>query len=278
MGDRSDLPLPSSSYDLVIVLVGVQHPGNLGAVCRSLLNHGYDRLRLVNPVCSPDDIEARNRAKHAGRILDNCEVFSSFDAAVSDCSVVVGTSGKREVGSKTQMRHFVYPWEFSDRVSTQTESVALVFGEEGKGLDEEDLLNCDYLVPLPTWEGHPITNLSHAVHTLPYELHRHRVLLNQGKDVAMPSIVPLERGISPEQRDVLRKAIMDIARNLPGGEERRKSFSHSMIRALQRSGLLRDEANRMIGGLVDSATALSFAAGNDDWRASRRRKVIREEE
>ena len=48
MGDRSDLPLPSSSYDLVIILVGVQHPGNLGAVCRSLLNHGYDRLRLVN--------------------------------------------------------------------------------------------------------------------------------------------------------------------------------------------------------------------------------------
>ena len=75
MGDRSDLPLPSSSYDLVIILVGVQHPGNLGAVCRSLLNHGYDRLRLVNPECSPDDIEARNRAKHAGRILDNCEVF-----------------------------------------------------------------------------------------------------------------------------------------------------------------------------------------------------------
>ena len=168
MGDRSDLPLPSSSYDLVIVLVGVQHPGNLGAVCRSLLNHGYDRLRLVNPECSPDDIEARNRAKHAGRILDNCEVFSSLNEAISDCSVVVGTSGKREVGSKTQMRHFVYPWEFSDRVSTHTDSVALVFGEEGKGLDEEDLLNCDYLVTLPTWEGYPITNLSHAVHTVTY--------------------------------------------------------------------------------------------------------------
>ena len=51
-----------------------------------------------------------------------------------------------------------------------------------------------------------------------------------------------------------------------------------MIRAFQRSVLLRDEANRMIGGLVDSATALAFASGNDEWRASRRRKVIREEE
>ena len=111
-----------------------------------------------------------------------------------------------------------------------------------------------------------------------YELHRHRVLANQGKDVALPSIVPLERGISSEQRNILRKAITDIAKNLPGGDERRKSFSHSMIRSLQRSGLLRDEANRMIGGLVDAATALSFVSGNDDWRASRRRKVLREEE
>jgi tRNA C32,U32 (ribose-2'-O)-methylase TrmJ len=192
--------------------------------------------------------------------------------------VVVGTSGKREVGSKTQMRHFVYPWEFSERISSRTETVALVFGEEGKGLAEEDLLNCDYLVTLPTWEGYPITNLSHAVHTLTYELHRNRVISNQGKEDALPSIVPLERGISAEQRLVLRKAIMDISKNLPGGDERKKSFGHSMIRSLQRSGLLRDEANRMIGGLVDSATALAFASGNDEWRASRRRKVIREEE
>jgi TrmH family RNA methyltransferase len=205
-------------------------------------------------------------------------VFSSFNEAVADCSVVVGTSGKREVGSKTQMRHFVYPWEFSERISSQTETVALVFGEEGKGLAEEDLLNCDYLVTLPTWEGYPITNLSHAVHTLTYELHRNRVISNQGKEDALPSIVPLERGISAEQRIVLRKAIMDISKNLPGGDERKKSFGHSMIRSLQRSGLLRDEANRMIGGLVDSATALAFASGNDEWRASRRRKVIREEE
>ena len=61
----------------------------------------------------------------------------------------------------------------------------MVFGEEGKGLSTEDLLRCDYLVTLPTWEGYPITNLSHAVHTLTYELHRNRVLSSQGKDKAL---------------------------------------------------------------------------------------------
>ena len=113
MGNRGHLPLPTASYTLHVVLVGTQHPGNLGAVCRSLLNHGFDSLRLVQPECHPDDLEARNRAKHAGRILDSCKIFDSFETAVADCSLVVGTSGKREIGDKTQKRHFMYPSEFT---------------------------------------------------------------------------------------------------------------------------------------------------------------------
>ena len=48
MGERSDVPLPHSEYTLHVVMVGTEHPGNLGAVCRSLLNHGFDSLRLFN--------------------------------------------------------------------------------------------------------------------------------------------------------------------------------------------------------------------------------------
>ena len=278
MGERSDLPLPQSAYRLHVVLVGIQHPGNLGAVCRSLLNHGFDSLRLVQPKCHPDDIEARNRAKHAGRVLDDCRIFESFEAATNDCSVVVGTSGKREIGNKTQKRHFVYPWEFSERISDVEQDVALVFGEEGKGLSTVDLLRCDYLVTLPTWEGYPITNLSHAVHTLTYELHRYRVLKRQGKEKALPNIVPLQRGITPQQRKVLRKSIEDIARYLPGGDERRISFAHSLTRALQRSGLEPDQTNRLIGGFVDASTALEYATESGHWKSNRRRRVVLEEE
>lgn len=278
MGERSDIPLPSSNYELHIVMVGTQHPGNLGAVCRSLLNHGFDSLRLVQPDCHPDDLEARNRAKHAGRVLDKCRIFDSFEDAIADCSLVVGTSGKREIGDKTQKRHFMYPWEFSERISNIQQSIALVFGEEGKGLSTTDLLRCDYLVTLPTWEGYPITNLSHAVHTLTYELHRYRVLQNQGNDEALPDIVPIQRGISPEQRNVLRKAVEDIAQYLPGGDERRISFTHSLTRALQRSGLEPDQTNRLIGGFVDASTALEYASKSDTWRSSRRRRVHLEEE
>ena len=52
MGERQDIPLPTGRFALTVVLVGVTHPGNLGAICRSMLNYGFDDLRLVNPRCS----------------------------------------------------------------------------------------------------------------------------------------------------------------------------------------------------------------------------------
>ena len=273
MGDRQSIPLPKSNYELIIVLIGTSHPGNLGAISRSMLNYGFDKLRLVNPKCDHLDVEARNRAKHAGRILQTCESFKSLEEATSDCSLVVGTSGKREVGSKTTFRHFTYPWEFSKRISQFNGKVALVFGEEGKGMSTDELDMCDFLVTLPTWEGYPIANLSHAVNAFVYELHKERVINNQGKDNSIPDIVPLERSINENLREILVKGIGEFSDALPGNDERKTSFKNSMIRSIMLSMPTEDEATRMIGGVLDATTALQYVAGNDEWISRRRRKI-----
>lgn len=278
MGDRQFVPLPKRGYSLHIILVGASHPGNLGAVCRSMLNYGFDSLRLVQPTCSPDDIEARNRAKHSGRILDNCSVYDSLEAATVDCSLTVGTSGKREIGAKTTFRHFIYPWEFGERLEKFSESVALVFGEEGKGLSTEALGMCDFLVTLPTWEGYPIANLSHAVNTCVYELHRSTVLSNQGNDPGLPDIVPLERSMNPTLKSILKKGIVEMGQALPGNDERKQSFSHNLRRGIMRSMPTEDEATRLIGGILDATTALQYVEGNQEWKSQRRRKMTTSEE
>jgi len=273
VGDRQSIPLPKSNYELTIVLIGTSHPGNLGAICRSMLNYGFDKLRLVNPKCDHLDVEARNRAKHAGRILQTCESFKSLEEATSDCSLVVGTSGKREVGSKTTFRHFTYPWEFSKRISQFNGKIALVFGEEGKGMSTDELEMCDFLATLPTWEGYPIANLSHAVNAFVYELHKERVINNQGKDNSIPDIVPLERSINDNLREILVKGIGEFSDALPGNDERKTSFKNSMIRSIMLSMPTEDEATRMIGGVLDATTALQYVAGNDEWISRRRRKI-----
>jgi len=278
MGDRLGLALPLRAYSLHIVIVGASHPGNLGAICRGMLNYGFDSLRLVNPVCSPDDIEARNRAKHAGRILDSCQVYESLEEATSDCSLTIGTSGKREIGAKTTFRHFMYPWEFAQRLENFTESVSLVFGEEGMGLSTDDLSMCDFLVTLPTWEGYPIANLSHAVNTCVYELHRTTVLANQGSDPGLPDIVPLERSMNPTLKGILRQGIFEMGQALPGNADRKQSFSHNLRRGIMRSMPTEDEATRLIGGILDATTALQYVAGNSEWKSQRRRKITPSEE
>ena len=272
MGQRSDIPLPVDPYRLTVVLVGTSHAGNLGAVCRGMLNHGFDRLRLVNPQCDIDD-EARNRAKHAGRILDDAEVYATLDDAVFDATLVVGTSGKRELGRKTVFRHFMYPWDLSERLEQGEGHVALVFGEEGKGLSHEDLARCDVFATLPTWEGYPIANLSHAVTIFLYELHRTRVLERQGIDPALPPVVPLEVRNNPQVRQAFRDSVNQFADVLPGIDERRASVRQALNRMAARGAATDDEMTRLLGAYLDATTALQRVAGDEAWSKQRRRRL-----
>ena len=266
MGDRQKIRLPKSSYELVIILIGTSHPGNLGAICRSMLNYGYDQLRLVNPTCDVDDIEARNRAKHAGSILDNCQTYSSLEESVMDCSLVVGTSGKREVGNKTVFRHFTYPWEFSQRIEVFNGKVALIFGEEGKGLSTVDLDRCDFLLTLPTWEGYPIANLSQAVGHCVYELHRERV-----KNGKMIRGVEKTRAMTPELRQILKQAISEFSHSLDS--DKNELIADVFDRVILRGLPIDAEAERMIGAFVQGATALQKESGDPNWQRERRKRV-----
>ena len=273
MGDRKSLPLPTSNYELVIICVDTNHPGNLGAICRTMLNYGFAELRLVNPECSPDDIEARNRAKHAGSILDNLKIFDNLSDSVSDCSLVVGTSGKREVGSKTSFRHYCFPWELSEKLVHHGSKVALVFGGEGTGLSKDDLQICDFLATLPTWEGYPISNLSHSVNSFLYQLHSDRVKKHQGIEAGLPDIVPLSNTISPKLRAIFLNAVNQFSDACLGNEERKMSIKNSLTRMVMMSSPTEDEVTRLIGGLIDATTALQYTDNDENWKKNRRRRI-----
>ena len=273
MGERQDIPLPQGPFELTVVLVGVTHPGNLGAICRSMLNSGFDDLRLVSPRCSPTDGETRARAKHASRLLDELTVYESIRDATSDCSSVVGTSGKREVGEKTLFRHFLYPWDMVERLTHTGGRVAVVFGEEGKGLSTADLEQCDFFVTLPTWEGYPIANLSHAVNAVLYETHRFRVIERQGVDPGLPDIVPLQASLDPNVRAMLVRAIEQFAASIGDSAARRSSIEQTLKRTLLKGTPSTEESTRLIGAFVEATTAMEFAAGDAAWRKEHRRKL-----
>ncbi len=273
VGERQDLPLPGGDFDVVVILVGVTHPGNLGAICRTMLNFGFDDLRLVNPKCSPEDGETRARAKHASRLLDGVKTFDNINEAASDCSTIIGTSGKREVGEKTLFRHYLYPWDMVNRLNETKGKAALVFGEEGKGLSTDELSQCDYFVTLPTWEGYPIANLSHAVNALLYEIQRSRVQASQGQDPGLPDIVPLEPRLDPAVRDALVRAIEQFSTGISASVERQQSIEQTLRRTLLKGSPSTEESTRLIGAFVEATSALEFASDDEAWMKDHRRKL-----
>jgi tRNA/rRNA methyltransferase len=152
-----------------VVLVEPQTDGNVGAVARSMGNFGFKELCMVSP-CEMTE-EAYKRAKHAGNILRNAILVDSFEEAIKDCYMVVGTSGIITKGEGHFARIPITPREFAEKSTELEEKVALVFGREDLGLSQEQLLRCDLLVNIPSHDEYPILNLSHAVTIVLYELY-----------------------------------------------------------------------------------------------------------
>lgn len=155
--------------NIVIVLVGTQHPGNIGSAARALLVMGLTRLRLVRPHHFPDE-HADAMASGAVSVLRNAEVFDSLEAAVEDCAWVVGTSARARYLGDEPMRPDVAAAELL-KVSAAGR-VALVFGCERTGLTNEQLDCCHRLTMVPANPDYSSLNLAAAVQIYGWELRK----------------------------------------------------------------------------------------------------------
>ena len=153
-----------------IALSGVEHPGNLGAVARVMSNFGYRRLLLLDPRCTPADEEARKRAKHATPILEKARIAPRD--ALHSFDLVIGTTAK--LGTDYNLpRSPLLPEELAEKLASSNlkrKQVVLLFGPEGQGLSNKQLLACDFVITIPSSRTYPTLNLSHAVAVLLYEL------------------------------------------------------------------------------------------------------------
>lgn len=154
---------------LRVVLVATRNPLNIGAAARAMSNFGFLRLRVVRPY----DMAFREARSAVGApgLLADAEVFSSIAEAVSDCSLVVGTTA---VGTR-QVEHPVRRLEEGGeliRGHLTAGPAALLFGSEKRGLSNDDLSYCHWLIRIPTREAHDSMNLGQAVAVCLYELIR----------------------------------------------------------------------------------------------------------
>jgi tRNA/rRNA methyltransferase len=133
-------------------------------------NLGFSRLRVVNPY-EASFREARS-AVGAAALLAQAEQYASVAEAVADCSLVVGTTaaGNREL--QQQLKLLVDGVPLIRKRLRARGRVALLFGSEKRGLANDDLSHCHWLMHIPTREEHTSMNLGQAVAVCLYELAR----------------------------------------------------------------------------------------------------------
>lgn len=160
-----------------IILVETSLPANIGSAARAMKTMGLTHLRLVAPK-QPLDEQAEALAAGAKDVLDNAQCYATFDEAIADCQLVIGTSAR--------LRHLqntlIEPRDCGELVVNRANlgKVAIVFGRERVGLTNEELLKCQYHLNFPTNPDYGSLNLAMAVQLASYEI-RMAYLQNSGE-------------------------------------------------------------------------------------------------
>ena len=165
-GDETAPAHPAASQ-LRIVLVGTQHPGNIGSAARAMKTMGLSKLVLVAPEKAPDR-DTHAMAAGADDLIEAALVFATLAEAVADCRWVLGCTARSRRIQLEQM----HPRDAAGRAVQAAAGgpVALVFGRERTGLDNEELQLCHAAVHIPSDPAFSSLNLAAAVQVLSYEL------------------------------------------------------------------------------------------------------------
>jgi len=134
---------------VTFVLVGVQSPGNLGAVCRLAKAVGFPDVRVVRPEADLAADEARWLAHNAEDVLQAVRRFDSLPAALKGCFRSVASTARPRNWNRPVRRPEEMATTVAAAVSAGEAPWAVVFGPEDRGLSNEDLAECDEIVSIP---------------------------------------------------------------------------------------------------------------------------------
>jgi TrmH family RNA methyltransferase len=155
--------------NLRVVLVASRNPLNIGAAARAMSNFGFSRLRVVNPY----EIAFREAqsAVGAAELLAEAEEYKTVAEAIADCTLVIGTTAGRDREPRQPFKSLQDAGPIIRDELTRA-PIALLFGSEKRGLSNEDLSHCNWLLHIPTQAAHLSMNLGQAVAVCLYEIVR----------------------------------------------------------------------------------------------------------
>jgi len=210
--------------NVLVVLDRPQSADNLGAVARVLKNFGLARLAVVappswagpprsgGPGTAREDVLARARrlARKAGDVLDAARIHADLREALRGATWTCGTSSRVVEG-----RPRLDPAALGREVARRSVAgpVAIVFGQERRGLSDAELELCQAVCGIPTAPAYDSMNLAQSAAVIAWEV-ASAAREPQGGEAAAPGG---PRGAPPEPaRHETLEALWDRARALLG--------------------------------------------------------------
>lgn len=221
-----------------IVLVGTLYTGNVGSSCRAMANMGIRHLRLAAPNLQNSWEEGERMAVHAADIMAAREEYTSLADAVADCVAVVGTTAREGLYRQRAKS----PRECAGEILSLASQgpVALVFGREDKGLENDEIAQCTHLLRIPVDEAYTSLNLSQAVLISCYELFAALGEYVPPHEKAPPAVQAQKAQLSKNWSQML----CDIGFMKPCQTDH---FMHGFQRIFSRGVFTRDDAALMLG-------------------------------
>ncbi|MBW2999147.1 RNA methyltransferase [Candidatus Woesearchaeota archaeon] len=220
-----------------IVLIEPENEGNVGAIARAMANFDLKNLVLIKPKCDHLVKEALDRAKHAKQILKKAKVkdFSCLEKF----DYVIGTTSK--IGTDYNIpRCPLEPEKAAEKIAQiKSKKIAIVFGREGIGLTNKEILKCDFTITIPSSKKYFTLNISHAAAVIFYELHR-----KLAKEKITSHIIP----VSKEEKQQLMKMLKKVLDNMEfSTKEKKETQKRVWKRIIGKACLTNREAFALMG-------------------------------
>ena len=151
----------------VVILARPQMAENIGATARAMMNCGLHDLRIVNPRDGWPNPVALPMAAGGKSIIETAQVFDTLADAAYDISfMAAATARQRDMPIRASE-----PRAIGDELVQKAKKgrVALLFGPEASGLDNNEVVLADVAVSAPLNPDYPSLNLAQAVLLLAWE-------------------------------------------------------------------------------------------------------------
>ncbi len=155
-----------------VILVEPQLGENIGMCARAMGNFGLTELRLVKPRDGWPNVHAQRSAAGADHILEKVKLFDTLEEALADCNLVFATTARAHyqakpvVGPEAAAQEMLAPLNAGERV-------AILFGRERYGLENDEVGLADKIVTFPVNPAFASLNLAQAVLLMGYEWFKH---------------------------------------------------------------------------------------------------------